>query len=310
MCPTWVLVVLCLVWTSYAALDHLEQRLSGSWVLKSCSCAPPPLASVNCTNLFQATYTLKVGQTATEFTAISDVSAQGQSTFTFVLGEAGIAHLRSVPYDCSGILTDQIICVNTTTNQTACTAKFDCTAGDCVGTVTQQRLRSIMYPVVGIIGATLWFGFPFGLNKASGRMISMVLAVIQGVLALTMLASPLVYVPLLILAASAFTFHVYQSDRQSSSDYIIIAAVAAWIFLLLGGLNFLANGADNIPFFESLMESFNSRECYLVFGSSLSDPRCREYLLYCGVVVFLIAMSQPALMICAWGAWSALPAGQ
>jgi len=311
-----LVVVLCLALNCCFAqqFDSLDQHLSGSWSLKSCSCAPPPGASVNCSELFEDSYTITAPQPETVYTAISDVdpaTADAQSTFTFVLDSAGTAHLRSVPYDCTGVLAKEINCVNTTTNQTACTATFECTAGDCVGTVTQQSLRSIMYPVVGVIGATAWFAFPFAVtnNQQTAKTISLVLAVIEAVFALTMLASPLIYVPLLVLAASAFTFHVYQSNRQSTGDYILIASVAAWIFLLLGGINFLANGQSNNPFFENLMESFNTRECYLVFGSPLSDPRCREYLLYCGVVTFLITMIQPVLIICAWATWIKLPAG-
>jgi len=296
------------------SIDHLQQRLSGSWTLKSCACAPPPIAYVKCSNLFQSSYTITTPQVDTEFTATSVVSVEGQvqSTFTFVLDTAGTAHLRSLPYDCTGILDDQIVCFNTTTNKTACTAVFNCQSGDCVGTVIQQRLRYYMYPIVGVIGATLWFGFPFALSQGGGaaRIISIVISVIQAVLALTMLASPLVYVPLLILAASVFTFHVHQSNRTSRGDYILIACLAGWIFLLLGGQNFLANGNENIPFFENLVESFNTRQCYLDFGSPLNDPRCREYILYCAVIAFLITMFQPVLMICAWAVWSGLPANQ
>jgi len=134
----------------------------------------------------------------------------------------------------------------------------------------------------------------------------MVLSVIQGVFALTLLASPYIYVPLLVLAASVFTFHVYLNQRKNVGDYVIIASLAAWIFLLLGGLNYLSNGSDNIPFFESLVSSFNSRECYLIFGSPLSDPRCREYILYCAFMSLMITVIQPAFVLCAWGSWRLL----
>jgi len=230
-------------------------------------------------------------------------TAQFQTSFTFVLDSAGAAHLRSVPYDCAGVLTDEIVCVNTTTDESVCSAKFDCVSGDCIGTVTQQRLRSIMYPVVGIIAAILWFAFPFAISTDTVKITAMVLSVAQAVFALTMLASPLVYVPLLVLASSTFTFHVYQSDRKTTSDFTIVGALATWLFLLLGGLNFLSNGNNNIPFFESLVSSFNTRECFLLFGSPLDDPRCKEYLLYCAVVTYVITVIQPALFLCAWGSW-------
>lgn len=65
-----------------------------------------------------------------------------------------------------------------------------------------------------------------------------------------------------------------------------------WIFLLLGGINYLANGNQNIPFFEALVATFNSRSCYLMFGSPLSDPRCREYILYCAFMAFVLTLIQ------------------
>jgi len=228
-------------------------------------------------------------------------SATG-SSFTFIIDSAGQVHLSALPYDCSGVLTDEIICVNTTSDVTACTAVFKCVSGDCIGTVYQQQFRSIAYPVIGSVAAIAWFGFPFASRNAS-YTVAMVLAVIEGVIALTMLASPLVYVPLLVMAASVVTFHVNFKKETNVSNFIVVASLAAWIFLILGGLNYLSNGPENIPFFESLVASFNSRECYLDFGSPLTDPRCREYILYCAFMSLILTVIQPAIVIASWMTW-------
>jgi len=283
----------------------LTQRLSGKWTLKSCSCDGGTSAAVNCSGLFYPNYDISTDLVGQQFTAVSSATpgpGVTGSSFTFVIDVAGTIHLSSLPYQCAGVLTDEIICVNTTSDVTACTAKFDCVSGDCIGTVYQQRFRSIVSPVIGGVAAGAWFGVPFA-PKDSAYTVAMVLSVIEGVIALSMIASPLVYVPLFVVAAAVYTFHVNWKKETNMSNFIVVAALSSWIFLLLGGLNFLSNGEDNMPFFESLVSSFNSRDCYLLFGSPLTDPRCREYILYCAFMSFVLCVIQPALVLCSWMTW-------
>lgn len=285
------------------AEHHLEQRLSGTWSLKSCSCLDS--AAVSCSALFYPSYDIYtdlVGKTwKAESSTTPGPNVTGNS-FTFVIDDAGTTHLDAMPYKCSGVLSDEIICVNTTSDVTACTAVFECISGDCIGTVYQQQFRSIVYPVIGSFAAVAWFGFPFAPRDTS-YTVAMVLAVTEGIIALTMLASPLVYVPLLVMAASVITFHVNFKKENNISNFIVVAALSAWIFLMLGGLNYLSNGNDNIPFFESLVATFNSRECYLTFGAPLTDPRCREYILYCAFMSFVLTVIQPFIILASWMSW-------
>jgi len=310
MCSV-VLLVFLTTWASGAGgtLD-LEQRLSGRWQLTSCSCAAD--AFYQCKDIFVSDYDFEVrapGTDETQFSSFPVVNgtATPDEAFWFVVDMAGVPHTRNLPYDCAGVWTDQLLCVNTTTDETACTIVFDCLSGDCIGSVIQQRLRSIMFPVVGILAGILWFIFPFTISNPTVKIIALTLSVIQVVFALTMLAAPLIYVPLLAVASGAFTFHVYYTEQKGVGSYAVVAALAMWLFLVYAGVDTISNGSESMPFFESLMASFNSRECYWLLGTPLSDPRCREYILYCGVMSYMITAIQPGLVLCAWGSWRLHP---
>jgi len=274
--------------------------MSGHWQRASCSCTSS--ATALCDDIWQNDYPSVVNQApsflaGTTYTS-NRTSALKSLEFTYTNPEWTVNTFPLPPavtgptWLCHGWMGKQIVCETPDQATQFCTVQFDCVSGDCVTTVVQGNMRSMMFPILGGILGIVWLLLSF-LKGLPLPMIAMILAVVIFVLSLFLLVGPLVFPGLMAMAFAAVAFSANKGEGHWELKLAIVAGI--FVFLSFAGLNSLAGTTQN--YFDAVTAGFNNYNCVRYYGLEVSSPRCAQYLLFVGFDGFLIMMLVPLLVI-------------
>lgn len=268
-------------------------KYAGNWKRESCTCTSRALVNGTCNDVWLSEYRVK----AQGASFVGD-GINGTRQIAFTVDSAGQATMTvqaPVPgYICTGVMTKGLKC-RMPDETLACTVQFSCTSGDCVTTVVQQNMRSIMYPIMVIVIGLVWFIWPLIGGLVSPKILAIALAAVIYALSVFMIIVPPFYHAIVVMAIAAFAFNAVKAGGSWEIKLAIFASIFG--FLMMCGLNVFAGNLGSTNYFDLVMAGFNSNSCYPLMGELIDSPRCAQYALYAVFVGFLVTLLFPLLII-------------
>jgi len=281
-----VLLSLCIISTL------AQNKFAGTWKRDKCSCTADAPPGGTCDDIWLTSYDIE--QQGIRFVG----DGNGTHDINFTVDNAGqttmVVNAPLPGYICEGVINKEIVC-RFPNDTVTCTATFFCSEGDCITTIVQQNMRSIMYPVMAIIFGVVWFIWPLIGGLISPKVLAISTAGIIYVFSIFLIFLPPFYHAILLMAIGAFAFNAIKAGGPWEIKVAIFGAVFG--FLTMIGLNVFAGLSGSVPYFDLVMTSFNQNSCYLVLGEFIDGPRCAQYALFAVFVGYLITLVLPLLVI-------------
>jgi len=197
-----------------------------------------------------------------------------------------------------------------TGNNSCCSTNFcNCPSGGVVHkTVAEVQnsigdMRSIMYPVMGIVLGIVWLVMAFLGNGLPHSIILIVVALLDAFFGIFLIFLPTtVYLGLYYIALGAFTIAIVRHGMDSKGITIVILGTIV-AFLMTGGLTLIIGGDgdyvddiyNNAGGCEGSMDILNLFNTYYNVNT-----RCENFALYVVFCVFLLFLLQPITLISAY----------
>jgi len=160
-------------------------------------------------------------------------------------------------------------------------------------------MRRIMYPLMGMIFAVLWVILAF-FGGGPVDIVLLIVAIIDVIFGILLIFLPVTtYLGLFYCALAALTIAVVKHDIGGKFGLIFVILLTCLIFLLTGGLTWIAGGGD---YFDAVA-SYPSQcmlDMNIVNWDNLYqnlDTRCENFALFIGFCVFLLFLVQPIALI-------------
>jgi len=168
------------------------------------------------------------------------------------------------------------------------------------------EMRKIMYPVMGMIFGVLWIILAFIGVRLPLDIILIVVGLIDAIFGLFLIFLPVTtFLGLFYMAVGAFTIAVCRHSWGGDRGIDFLLALTIIIFLLTGGLTFIAYdgglGRDyvsRVAGYTYLFNCDNDMNIYRDPGQGRST-RCENWAYFIAFSVFLLFLVQPIALIAA-----------
>jgi hypothetical protein len=166
-----------------------------------------------------------------------------------------------------------------------------------------RDMKKIMFPIMGVIFGILWVLLAFFGARLPVNILLLIVGLLNGVFGTFLIFLPITtFLGLFYIAVGAFMIAICRHDWGGNRGIDLVLALTVIIFLLTGGLTFIAHdwglGSDYfsrvagyIPVCDSDMGIGDDGE-----GSS---ARCGNYALFIAFCVYLLFLIQPIGMLAA-----------
>jgi hypothetical protein len=161
------------------------------------------------------------------------------------------------------------------------------------------EMRKIMYPIMGMVFGVIWIILAF-IGGGPTEVILLIVAIVDAIFGILLIFLPVTtYLGLFYVAVGAITIAVVKHSIGGKAGLYFIIGLTLLIFLLTGGLTFIAysapyfdNVAGSITGCEGSMNILNLEDKYWNL-----DTRCENYALFVGFCVFLLFLVQPIALL-------------
>jgi len=281
----------CLMFIAVACGQNTNTKWGGTWTRSECSCSNA-LPNMTCSDLWDNSYTVvSQGGPGQYF----GPKTNGQN-LVFGVDNSGQTQMTYAGYVCNGVLNKQVTCYQGNfSGPTACQVTFYCQSGDCVTSIIQQNMRSIMYPVMAVVLGAAWFVWPLIGGLVPPKLLSIIITAVLFGASIFIVIVPPFYHAVLLMAVASYAFNAIKAGGPWEIKVATFMAIFA--FLLMIGFNVLAGASGSVPFFELVINGFNSDACFLALGEIITMPRCAQYTLFVLFVGFLVTLLLPMLVI-------------
>jgi len=283
-------------------------KINGIYRLGDCSCIAPQSCSDNFDTLYTVVADTTLGQL--EMTPYN-VAFRTMLYGTFASNTTGFISFEVNGLTCIGTLVRDFVCSDDIFRQ-ACTVRFDCISGECFVTQVDKDLHTYVFPVVFSLVIILMGGyFLYMFLKPMNDNFKVVyvegalrfLAVLQFFTGIFLLFGPAAYYGMMFIAIAVFVFH---SRAHVPTDLAVDTALAVWGLFTLGGANSLVSseGLDTSALFNFISQTYNSNDCYLMYGVVAGDPWCGMFLMFEMFATFLLLLIQAPMFLFSAYLWS------
>jgi len=168
--------------------------------------------------------------------------------------------------------------------------------------LVKARMRSIMYPVLGMIFGVLWLLAAVFLPTFPSGWLLLIMGFLDAFFGLFLIFVPqTTYLGLYFVALGAFLIYISHHDGYHH-DHWAAALFAVIGFLEISGLTFIP--FNNAPWFDQV----TPQRCWTDLGYDIAPPygyygyptRCENYLLFVLFCIYMLFLLQPFTFMLTW----------
>jgi len=166
----------------------------------------------------------------------------------------------------------------------------------------KARMRSIMYPILGMVFGVLWLLAAIFLPTFPSGWLLLIMGFLDAFFALFLIFVPqTTYLGLYFVALGAFLIYISHHDGYHH-DHWAAALFAVIGFLEISGLTFIP--FNNVPWFDRV----TPQRCWADLGYDINPPygyygyptRCENYLLHVLFCIYMLFLLQPFTFMLTW----------
>jgi len=160
-------------------------------------------------------------------------------------------------------------------------------------------MRRIMYPIMGMIFAVLWVILAF-FGGGPVDIVLLIVAIIDLIFGILLIFLPVTtYLGLFYCVLAALTIAVVKHDIGGKFGLIFVILLTCLIFLLTGGLTWIAGSGNYFDLVASYPSGCESNMNIVNWDNLYQnlDTRCEHFALFIGFCVFLLFLVQPIALI-------------
>jgi len=164
-------------------------------------------------------------------------------------------------------------------------------------------MKKIMFPIMGVIFGVIWIVLAFVGASLPVDIILLIIGILDGLFGIFLIFLPVTtFLGLFYIAVGAFTITIARHSWGGDRGIDFVLALTVIIFLLTGGLTFVAfdfgGGADYFNRIRSYVPYCDSDMNINRNPGDYSD-RCGNYALFIAFSVFLLFLLQPIALLAA-----------
>jgi len=165
------------------------------------------------------------------------------------------------------------------------------------------EMKKIMFPIMGIIFGVLWIILAFVGAALPYDIILLIIGLLDGIFGIFLIFLPVTtFLGLFYLAVGALTITVSRHSWGGDRGIDFLLALTVIIFLLTGGLTFIAfDFGQGLDYFSRIgaYVPFCDNDMNIDHAPGQYSDRCGNYALFVAFSVFLLFLLQPIALLCA-----------